>query len=323
MSNELATLSDKELNNVLRNSLYPNASDMSLELVKGYCKAANLDIMLKPVHIVPLWNSAVGKMVDVIMPGIGLYRTTAARTKQYAGISEPEFGPSVTRKIGNNEYTFPEWCKVTVKRKFEDTIAEFTAQEYWLENYAIKGGKEKSIEPNAMWSKRPFGQLKKCAEAQALRMAFPEVGEQPTSDEMEGKEIPGEKVINPLPEEEGLSFEAAMRRIETSETDDFSWIEPKLYTEEQKLALRKARTKRKQELLDAKVVYTQEKEPQNSKNSGQPDWEQMILDAESMGKLEGILAAMPGPEMVKHKATIEARMQDLKAENDLFYPDGE
>ena len=49
--------------------------------------------------------------------------------------------------------------------------------------------KRDSLAPNAMWLKRPYGQLAKCAEAQALRKAFPEFGSQPTSDEMEGKEL--------------------------------------------------------------------------------------------------------------------------------------
>lgn len=38
-----------------------------------------------------------------------------------------------------------------------------------------------------MWKKRPYGQLSKCAEAQALRKAWPEIGQQPTAEEMEGK----------------------------------------------------------------------------------------------------------------------------------------
>jgi hypothetical protein len=68
-------------------------------------------------------------------------------------------------------------------------VAEFSATERWKENYAVKGGPEKSIAPNAMWQKRPYAQLAKCAEAQALRKAFPEFGSAATADEMEGKEI--------------------------------------------------------------------------------------------------------------------------------------
>ena len=79
------------------------------------------------------------------------------------------------------------------------SIAEYSATEYWKENYAVKGGQEKSIAPNAMWLKRPYGQIAKCAEAQALRKAFPEIGSQPTADEMEGKFEEGEREINPQP----------------------------------------------------------------------------------------------------------------------------
>ncbi|MCT9017029.1 recombinase RecT [Cupriavidus gilardii] len=68
-------------------------------------------------------------------------------------------------------------------------IRAVTAIEYWIENYAAKGGKEKSVAPNAMWQKRPRGQLAKCASAQALRIAFPEIASQQTAEEMEGKHI--------------------------------------------------------------------------------------------------------------------------------------
>lgn len=175
----------------LKSSLYPGASDASIDLVLSYCKAAGLDPMKKPVHIVPMWDSKAREMRDVVMPGIGLYRTDAARTGQFAGMSEPEFGPMVTERIGSRDVTFPEWCKVTAYRQLPSGhVAEFTAVEYWVENYAIKGGKEQDQSPNAMWSKRVRGQLAKCAQAQALRMAFPEAtGAGPTAEEMEGKAI--------------------------------------------------------------------------------------------------------------------------------------
>ena len=50
-----------------------------------------------PVHIVPMWSSAAGKMIETVWPGISELRTTAFRTGQYAGLSEPEFGPPIER----------------------------------------------------------------------------------------------------------------------------------------------------------------------------------------------------------------------------------
>jgi phage recombination protein Bet len=209
---QLTVASDNDaIRTALKSSLYPGASNESVDLVIAYCRAAGLDPMAKPVHIVPMKvNSGkkdnrgydVKEMRDVVMPGIGLYRINAARTGEYAGMSEPEFGPTKTlsykreiwvdgegdrrqKKFVDATLEYPEWCRVTVKRVLGDRVVEFTAIEYWLENYATKGD---SSAPNAMWEKRPRGQLAKCTEAQALRKGFPEaVGSQPTAEEMEGK----------------------------------------------------------------------------------------------------------------------------------------
>lgn len=181
---------DGDMVNVLQSSLYPGAALDSIRMVIGYCRAAGLDPLQKPVHIVPMWDGKAGRMRDVIMPGVNLYRIQASRSGQFAGISEPEFGPDVTATLGGQEITYPEWCKVTVRRQLASgAVGEFTAREFWMENYAVKGGKEKSIAPNAMWTKRPRGQLAKCASAQALRAAFPEIAAQYTQEEMEGKTV--------------------------------------------------------------------------------------------------------------------------------------
>lgn len=185
-ADHLPAVSEETLVQVLSGSLYPGAAHNSVVMVLAYCKAAQLDPMLKPVHIVPIWNSKEKKMQDTVMPGIGLYRIQAARTGQYAGISEPEYGPPVTAKLGNVEVTYPEWCRVTVRRQMSNgLVAEYTANERWTENYATAS--KDTPAPNAMWKKRAYAQLAKCAEAQALRKAFPEVGSAPTADEMEGK----------------------------------------------------------------------------------------------------------------------------------------
>lgn len=196
----------------LKSSLYPGASDGSVDMVLAYCRASGLDPMTKPVHIVQMKVSTgrkddrgydIKEDRDVVMPGIGLYRINAARTGQYAGCSEPEFGPTMTMESVRDVWvdgpngrrqkvqqpftvSYPEWCRVTVRKVLGNQVVEFTAKEYWIENYAAKGDGS----PNAMWEKRAFGQLAKCTEAQALRKAFPEaVGSQPTADEMEGKDF--------------------------------------------------------------------------------------------------------------------------------------
>lgn len=188
------SMDDAELCSVLQSSIYPGAKLESIKLAVGYCRAAGLDPMQKPVHIVPMRVKKPGtkedyEWRDVIMPGVGLYRVQAARSGCYAGVSEPEFGPMQTLRIGDFEMEYPEWCRVTVRRFNPATgqIFDFTAVEFWLENYATKGRDSKV--PNEMWQRRPRGQLAKCAEAQALRKAFPEIGAQPTAEEMEGKEL--------------------------------------------------------------------------------------------------------------------------------------
>lgn len=183
--NEVAVQKEQDLMLTLKTSLYPGATDEAVGLVLAYCRSAHLDPMQKPVHIVPIWDGKLKQERDVVMPGIGLYRIQAARSGEYAGMTDPEFGEDVTEQLGGTNITYPVSCKITVKRLLPGgAIAEFSATERWKENYATKG---KMGEPNSMWAKRPYGQLAKCAEAQALRKAFPEIGSQPTAEEMEGE----------------------------------------------------------------------------------------------------------------------------------------
>lgn len=177
-----------EIIRVLESSLYPGAKPESIALVLSYCRVNGLDPMLKPVHIVPtsvkLPNGNY-EMRDVLMPGIADYRIKAARSGEYGGKSEPEFGPDVTRTWGEETIIFPAWCRVTVKRIVQGQAREFVANERWLENYATAG--RNTDAPNKMWKKRAYGQLAKCAESQALRMAFPEFSAGYTAEEMQGK----------------------------------------------------------------------------------------------------------------------------------------
>jgi phage recombination protein Bet len=186
---------EEELIRVLQNSLYPGAQIGSVQMVLGYCQAAGLDPMQKPVHIVPMWDKNSRSMRDVVMPGISLYRTQAARTGEHVGTDEPVFGPMVELQVTGGAVTVPEWCSVTVWRMKAGVRCAFVATEYWAENYAVAG--KDTTAPNTMWKKRSRGQIAKCAEAQALRKGFPEVGSAPTAEEMEGKSIGAEIDITP------------------------------------------------------------------------------------------------------------------------------
>lgn len=155
-------------------AVFPNASSInSVIMALSYCRARKLDPFKRVVHIVPIWNRDLKRLVDTIWPGIGELRTTAFRTSEYAGRDRTEFGPDITRKVGSVEMTFPEWAQVTVYRIIKGQRVGFAGpQVYWLETYAT--AKRDDDSPNDMWKDRPRGQIDKCAEAAALRAAFPE-----------------------------------------------------------------------------------------------------------------------------------------------------
>lgn len=184
--------------NALCSTIYPGAKADSVLMAVDYCKARKLDIMLKPVHLVPMQvkDAQTGNKAwrDVPMPGIGMYRIQASRSGDEAGHDEPEFGPTIETEFNGTDWNnnpvkvkvrYPEWCKYTVYKVVGDRLVAYTAKEFWMENYATQSAKSEA--PNAMWKKRPFAQLSKCAEAQALRKGWPEIGQQPTAEEMEGK----------------------------------------------------------------------------------------------------------------------------------------
>jgi len=154
----------------LQNSIYPGAKPESILMAVNYCKARGLDPLKKPVHIVPLYvkdaRTGISSNRDVIMPGIYELRTTAARTGQYVGMDEAVFGPMIDFK----GVSAPAFCSITVYRMVGGLKCAFTHTEYFEEAVSTK----KEGGPNAMWTKRPRGQLAKCAEAGALRKAFPD-----------------------------------------------------------------------------------------------------------------------------------------------------
>ncbi len=176
----------------LVDAVYPLAKETSsIIMALSYCKARRLDPFKKVVHIVPMWNGQLKRMVETVWPGIGELRTTAFRTGQFAGRDEAKYGETRNTQVGEAKIEFPEWCQVTLYRTLNGERVPFPGPRvYWMEAYATAG--KDDLSPNSMWRRRPFGQIEKCAEAAALRAAFPEeVGNEYTAEEMQGRSLDG------------------------------------------------------------------------------------------------------------------------------------
>jgi phage recombination protein Bet len=184
---------------VLVEAIFPSARSVNaIGMALAYCKARGLDVMKRPVNIVPMWNSDLRKEVETVWPGLAEVRITAHRTGQYAGIDECVFGPDVEesfrdergsdKPIGGKTVTYPEWAQYTVYRLVQGVRCAFVGPKvYWKEAYADTKG---SGIPNKMWEERARGQLDKVAEVAALRRAFPEeLGNTYVAEEMEGRAI--------------------------------------------------------------------------------------------------------------------------------------
>ena len=185
-------------------AVWPSAQSIdSVAMALSYCRARKLDPFKKPVHIVPMWDSKSGGYIETVWPGIAELRTTAFRTGQYAGCDEAEFGPIVQKTFSGRvkrkkewedatvTVEYPEWCRMTVYRDLNGRVCKFVGPKVrWLASYATIGASDL---PNDMWENRAEEQLEKCAEAAALRRAFPEeIGNELTAEEMAGRRLAAE-----------------------------------------------------------------------------------------------------------------------------------
>ena len=207
---------DRDAWRALTDAVFPSAkTTAAVELALQYCKARKLDPFKHTVHVVPIWSRESNAYIETVWPGVAEHRTTAFRTGQYAGADPTSFGPMLektfegTTKQGAQKVTvrFPEWAQVTVHRLMGNQPCPFPGPRvFWMETYSHLG---KTELPNDMWQKRPSGQLEKCAEAAALRKAFPEeLGGELTADEAGGLEVEPPRDVTP-PKPERKDFKAS------------------------------------------------------------------------------------------------------------------
>lgn len=99
--------------------------------------------------------------------GIDGYRSVAERTREYAGSDEPTY--ETPCPCGGKPDGHPAVARVTVHRILPGGhVVDQVGVARWHELVPQSG-------QDSMWVKMPFNQLSKCAEANALRKAFPRV----------------------------------------------------------------------------------------------------------------------------------------------------
>ena len=145
----------------LLKELYPDFSSEELAVMAEVARRRGLDPLSH--HIVPVhrWNSRLQRQTMVLLMTIDGYRSLAERTGQYFGQDDIQFGEETEGH--------PAWARATVYKLFPQKVGRFCATAYWDEFVQMDG----QGRPTGLWGKMPHNQLAKCAEALALRKAFP------------------------------------------------------------------------------------------------------------------------------------------------------
>jgi len=149
---------------LLSDHIMKGANPLELQYFGEVCKRVGLDPFKKQIHAVQRWDNTAKRNVWSYQTGIDGYRSIANSTGTYAGSDEPKFLPADESTPNPTKATVTVWKIVAGQR------VPFTASARWEEYVQTT----RDGVPNSMWRKMPYGQLGKCAEALALRKAFPD-----------------------------------------------------------------------------------------------------------------------------------------------------
>jgi phage recombination protein Bet len=152
---------NKEQVALLKRTIAKNVSDDELALFMHVANRTGLDPFAKQIHAVRRWNSDMGGYAMTIQTGIDGYRLLADRTGKYS--------PGKDTIYGYDQQGNLEFATSYIMKKVGETWFEVSATARYSE-YVVKN---KEGIANKNWLEKPHIMLAKCAEALALRKAFP------------------------------------------------------------------------------------------------------------------------------------------------------
>lgn len=145
---------------MIRTSFLNGASDMEAGVLLELARLRRLNPITRQIHFVRRWDSQKRAEIWAAQVGIDGFRAIAERTGLYDGQDEAEFeyDPKGGLKLARVRVYRKDWSRPAVGVAHYSEYVQLT-----------KEGK-----PTHMWASKQHVMLGKCAEAIALRKAFPE-----------------------------------------------------------------------------------------------------------------------------------------------------
>lgn len=147
---------------LLKKHICPGFSEEELQIFMHACKRTELDPFMRQIYAVKIWNSQAKKYTMSIQTGIDGYRLIADRTGKYSPGKDTIFNYTKEGKLLS--------ALAYVKKMTPDGSWHEIGSEAFWEEYAQK---KKDGNLVHFWATKPHIMLGKCAEALALRKAFP------------------------------------------------------------------------------------------------------------------------------------------------------